>query len=430
MFENHVVCAVPIVASRWRVRVVQRHNGQRHDPLEPSANRRAVTPHRRAKVLLHGGSAARYLPSGHLVYAVGETLFAAPFDAGRLQLSGDAIPIVEGMMRAESAATTSGTANFSVSNDGTLVYATGGGVVLPVGTLVWVDRNGKAEALSDRQATYLAPRVSPDGARVAVAMRSPDANEDIWVVDAARGTHTRLTSDPAVDTVPVWTPDGRRIAFSSQRGGGANSLYWMAADGSGTAEPLTKASTNQGATSWLADGTTLAFYDAGGRYDIFTVKPPAAPVQLFDTPSREDSPAFSPDGRWLAFSSDETTQPEIYVSPYPGSGGRIAISKGGGRSPRWSPDGRHLFYRNGRQMMIVAIEFGPTLRAGTPHLLFEGDYMQELEQMGAHNYDISPDGTRFVMVAPVATAGSEQVRPRLVVVQNWLAELKRRVPVN
>ncbi|HEY5618149.1 MAG TPA: protein kinase [Vicinamibacterales bacterium] len=381
------------------------------------------------KIVLRGGSDARYIPTGHLVYALGETLLAVAFDADRLEVDGGAVSVVEGIMRVDLPATTSGSANYGVSDNGTLVYATGG-IALTFGTLVWVDRNGKAEPLTDRQAPYRAPRASPDGARVAVAMQNPDGNEDIWVVDVQRGTYTRLTSDPAMETLPLWTPDGTRIAFSSGRAGGASALYWMSADGSGAVEELTKATTNQGATSWLPDGTTLAFYDVGGTYDIFTVKPGESPVRFLETSFQERAPAFSPDGRWLAYSSNETGQAEIYVTPYPGPGGRIAISSGGGRSPRWSSNGRELFYRNGRQMMAVAVEPGPAFRVGAPRLLFEGDYIQELDNTGAHNYDVSRDGQRFLMVAPAARELEKEARPGIVVVENWVEELKRRVPTN
>jgi serine/threonine-protein kinase len=380
------------------------------------------------KVVLRGGSDARYLPTGHLLYAVGETLLSISFDADRLAISGGAVSVVEGITRTDIPAQNSGTANYGVSDDGTLVYATGGRA-FPFGTLVWVDRSGKAQPLSERQAQYRGPRVSPDGARVAVTMRSPDGNDDIWVIDVERGTHTRLTSDPAGDIWPLWTPDGRRIVFSSNRAG-ANALYWMAADGSAVEEALTKATTNQGATSWLPDSTTLAFYDVGGSYDIFTVKPGESPARFSETPFEERGPAFSPDGRWLAYSSNETGQTQIYVTPYPGPGGKIAISTGGGRSPRWSANGRELFYRNGRQMIAVVVEHGPTFRVGTPRMLFEADYVLEADQSGAHNYDVSRDGQRFLMLAPATPAVGEEIRPRIAVVQNWGDELKRLVPTN
>ena len=381
------------------------------------------------KVVLKGGSDARYLPTGHLVYAIGDTLFAVAFDADRFEVKRGPVSLVDGIMRSITPAITSATANYGVSNDGMLIYATGG-ESLSIGTLVWVDRNGKAASLSERRAAYRAPRISPDGARVAVAMQTPDGNEDIWVVDVERGTHTRLTSDPTLETLPLWTPDGTRIVFSSGRAGGGAALYWMPADGSGAAEELTKATTNQGATSWLRDSTTLAFYDVGGTRDIFTVKPGESPVRFSETAPEERGPAFSPDGQWLAYSSNETGRSEIYITAYPGPGGRIAISTGGGRSPRWSSSGREMFYRNGRQMMVVTLNLGPTIRVGTPRVLFDGDFIQELDQTSAHNYDVSRDSQRFLMVAPAAREPGAEARPRVVVVENWFEELKRLVPTN
>jgi hypothetical protein len=174
----------------------------------------------------------------------------------------------------------------------------------------------------------------------------------------------------------------------------------------------------------------LAFYDVGGSYDIFTVKPGEPTVRFSETPFQEQAPAFSPDGHWLAYSSDETGRAEIYVTAYPGPGGRIAISSLGGRSPRWSSNGRELFYRNGRQMMSVAVEPGPKFSVGTPRVLFEGGYVEELENTGAHNYDVAGDGQRFLMIAPAEGEATERARPKIVVVQNWLEELKRLVPVN
>lgn len=318
-----------------------------------------------------------------------------------------------------------------VAANGTLAYVAGlNRTARTVSTLVWLDRNGAVRPLSDRQAMYQAPRISPDGSRVAVAIQAQDGNDDIWVLDAERGTQTRLTSERGTDQHPLWTPDGKRITFSSNRTGAANAVYWMAADGSGAPEALTQATTNQGATSWSTDGSTLAFYDVGGSRDIFTLKPGASPVRFLETSFQEQGPAFSPDGRWLAYSSDETGRPETYVAPYPGPGGKIAISSAGGRSPRWSSSGRELFYRNGRQMMVVAVVPGPSLSIGIPRVLFEGDYVEEQPGQGAHNYDVAGDGRRFIMMAPAPQQKSENASPQMVVVQNWFEELKRLVPVN
>ncbi|MBI3048472.1 MAG: protein kinase [Acidobacteria bacterium] len=380
------------------------------------------------RVLVRGGSHAQYVPTGHLIYGTGNTLRAVAFDLARLEVRGTPVPVLD-----QVTMTIQGGINATVSANGALLYVAGTlGATSQVSTLMWVDRNGAAKPVTDRQAEHRAPRISPDGSRVAVAIRAADGNEDIWVVDVVRGTQTRLTSERAVDTLPLWTPDSKRVAFTSNRAGLANALHWIAADGSGAAEALTRAATNQGATSWTADGSILALYDVGGGYDIFTLKPGSEPVRFMETPFQEQGPAFSADGRWIAYSSNESGRPEIYIAPYPGPGGKIAVSSEGGRSPRWSSDGRELFYRNNRQVFAVPVTPGPTLSIGTPRVLFEGDYIQEQQGQGAANYDISGDGKRFVLMARVAQRepGPERPAPQMILIQNWTEELKRLVPVN
>jgi len=379
-------------------------------------------------VVRQGGSDARYLPTGHLVFALEGNLLGVGFDARSLRVTGGAVSLVQDIRRATNPNSAGGSANYGVTEDGTLVYTGGLRAVRP-SRLVLVDRDGRAEAVADREALYISPRLSPDGGRVAVAVTGQGGNRDIWIIDLVRGTQTRLTTDAVVDNHPLWAPDGVSVTFSSSQLGSA-ALYRMAADGSGVPEALTEATSNQGATSWSPDGSTLAFYDVGGGYDMFTVKPGETPVRLLETPFVERAPTFSPDGRWLAYSSDETGQTEIYVMPYPGPGGRIAISTAGGRSPRWSGDGRELFFRNGTQMMVVDVEPGPIPGVGTPRLLFDGDFVPEAADQGAHNYDVSSDGQRFLMLAPVANEESDEARPRIVVVQNWIEELKRLVPTD
>jgi Tol biopolymer transport system component len=266
--------------------------------------------------------------------------------------------------------------------------------------------------------------------RIAVEMQNADGNSDIWVIDTVRGTHTRLTTAAAQETVPLWTPDGTRIVFSSSEAG-ANALYSIAADGAGAATALTRATTNQGATSFLPDGGTIAFYDVGtaGNGDLFTLQPGGAPVRFTQTPFLERGPTFSPDGRWLAYSSNESGRSEVYVTPYPGPGGKVTISTTGGRSPRWSANGRELFFRDDSRMMVADVAPGAVFRAGMPRVLFEGSYQQELGVLGAHNYDVSADGQCFVMIAPQVAGPRPEDRPQIVVVGHWLEELKRLVPV-
>ena len=371
------------------------------------------------------GSSPQYVSTGHLVYAVPDgSLRAVPFDADSLDVTGTPVPLVEGVMVKR----TSGAANFSVSDDGSLVYVPG--AAAEAGTfLVWVDRNGSEEPINAPRARYQAPRISPEGRRVAVTI-ADQANDDIWVIETDRGTRTRLTTHPERDIHPLWTLDGQRITFSSNRGGPIRALFQMPADGSGTAEQLTTEPTsNQGATSWSSDGSILAFYHAAS-YDVFTMTMGEEPVAFLASPFDERGAIFSPDDAWLAYSSNETGREEVYVTPYPGPGGKTPISTQGGRSPRWSADGRELFYRNGDDMMVVAVEAGPTFQARVPQLLFTGHFEQEIPGEGAPNYDVSADGQQFLMLSE--TGGEDDVDaspPQITVAINWFEELKARVPI-
>jgi len=382
------------------------------------------------RVLRQGGSDARYVPTGHVVYAVGDSLVALPFDPERVAVSGGPVPVAQGMERAPGGSTQTSTAQYAFSLNGTFVHVAAGASNLEPRTLVWVDRDGKVEPVIPQEAPYGTPRVSPNGGRIATAINQ-EGNEDIWIIDAARGVRTRLTTGPERDIFPLWTRDDTRITFTSSRTG-AQTLYWMPADGSGVAEPLTEANRSQGANSWSPDGKTLAFHDVGvtTNYDLWMLVPGQTPSPFANTSFRERGAAFSPDGRWVAYSSDESGRDEVYVQPYPGPGGKVTISMDGGRSAVWSANGRELFYRNGFRMMAVAMETSPSLRVGTPRLLFESNFVAENDGSGANNYDVAPDG-RFLMLQPkVADADSESPRPQINVVVNWFEELKRLVPVD
>jgi dipeptidyl aminopeptidase/acylaminoacyl peptidase len=382
------------------------------------------------KVVVKAGSDARYVQGGYVVYGFAGTLRAVAFDVDRLEVRGTPVPVLQQIVTTP----VEGAANFGVAANGTLTYAFGALNNVPQRrTLVWVDRAGRSTPVYEREADYRAPRLSPDGKRIAVDVTAESTsgtpNRDIWVIDVGLGTQTRLTSDPGVDSLPLWTPDGKRLVFSSDRAGGASLLYWMPADGTGTPEPLTKGDSSQGATSWSPDGRTLAFYDVRGAYDMFTMKVGERPISFSQTPFREQGPTFSPDGRWIAYSSNETGRDEVYIAPYPGPGGRIAVSTDGGRAPRWSANGRELFYRNGRQMMAARIDSGPTLRIAAPRLLFEGDYIQENIVQGAQNYDVSADGQRFLMIKDAASSNQANTPPpQIFVVQHFDDELRRLVP--
>ena len=366
------------------------------------------------KVLINGGSNARFVPTGHLVYVRAGTLLAVAFDLSRLEVTSSPVPVVDDVRQSSL----TGLAEFSLSNLGALAY-TPFSTAEQADTLVWVDRLGAVEALEAPPLTYVHPRLSPDGRRLAVG-----GERDVWIYDIPRDTLTRLTFE-GTNRQPVWTPDGNRVTFRSGRAGPLN-LFWKPANGSGAAERLTTGEYVQVPESWSPDGQVLAFAEDhpinGADIWVLSLEEEGKPLPFLQTPFYEAGPVFSPDGRWLAYVSDESGRREVYVQPYPGPGGKRQISTEGGDEPVWSPDGRELFYRIGDKMMAVDITSEPTFSAGTPRLLFEGQYRRRPRARA--NYDVSPDGQRFLMVKPGEQSGQAQIR----VVLNWFEELKRLVP--
>ena len=378
-------------------------------------------------IVLEGGSDARYLPTGHLVYALGGGLFGMAFDADSLSVTGGAVPLAQGLLRAS---VTAG-ANYGVSDDGTLVYVSGSGFGGQARSLVWVNRQGGEEAVPAPPRAYVRPRLSPDGTQVAVD--SADEEQDIWIWDLARQTPTRLTLDPAEDSWPVWTPDGRRLIFASGREGGPN-LFWRAVDGTGTVERLAADSETQFFPFSISpDGQTLAVGTGSDSRDDLSVvrldgEREVAP--LLHTALSEENGEISPDGRWIAYTSNqgEGGREEVYVRPFPDvEAGRWQISTGGGIEPLWAPSGRELFYRTqGRLMSVpVAAQSGATFEFGSPSVVLETRYYLVGE---GRNYDVSPDGERFLMIKEGTATESET--QQIIVVQNWFEELRRLVPVN
>ena len=385
-----------------------------------------------------GGSDARYVPTGHLVYAVGNDLLAVAFDVDQLTVSGGPVPVVQGVQRSAGLATFADTANYGVSDSGTLVYlpsgtlGVGGGIITTLRTLVWVDRDGREEPLAAPPRPYSYPRVSPDETQVAVDVR--DAESDIWVWSLERATLTRLTFDPLFDRFPVWSPDSRRILFSSQRDGSRGNLFWQMADGTGQADRVAEGTDNSQVfpTSFSSDGTRLVVYgdpDGSQVDDIGIVSleggADSAVAPLLDTTFNERNAQVSPDGRWLAYESDESGQLEVYVRPFPDiDSGRWQVSTDGGTQPVWARSGGELFYRSGDAVMSVPVEASASFVSRNPEVLFEGP------SLGGRNYDVSPDGQRFLMLK-LGTSGTDaQDTPpaRFTVVENWFEELRRLVP--
>jgi len=370
------------------------------------------------KLLVEPGTDARYLPSGHLVYASGSSLLAISFNADQLEVQGPPTPIQEGVWRAGLWDT--GASQFSISETGTLAFIPDSPAFER--TLVWVSRDGSEQVLPLTPRFYHHPRLSPDGRRIVVDTID---SLDLWLYDIERETLTRLTAEQT-HLHPVWSPDGEHVAFDSTQG---LSLYWKAVNREGDSELLTKHDSRLlTPVSFSPDGKILAYessedfisYDIGmlslggeGRRRLF----------LDDPEFKETSPMFSPDGRWLAYVSNETGLDEVYVQPYPGPGRKWLISHGGGKEPVWSPTGRELFYRAGRAMMAVPVRIGEDFEAGKPAKLFEGDYGRE--PISAHpTYDVSHDGQRFLMVKNLAPLESPH---RIRLVFNWFDVLRDRM---
>ena len=371
------------------------------------------------RTVLFVGTTPRYVASGYVVFWREEVLWAARFDPERLTALGPPIPIIEGVP-----AQGNGLGEFAVGGD-LLFHGEGEG--FSGLTLVLVDRAGRAQPLSPEPQQYSYPRLSPDGGRLAVAVVDNTAASsaiDLWVFDLDRGSRSRITFGGDNRYYPVWTPEGDRLAFSDGNFD-ANRIQIASADGSGQTVALLEREGRQFPTSWSSDGSLLAFHENHPETlrDLWVLPVGGDPEPFLVTPFQEGAPVFSPDGRWLAYVSDKSGQTEVYVQPYPGPGPEFTVSNAGGREPLWSPDGSELFYRARDQYMVVAVELGETFLGGTPQPLFPNNYLPGNTPTSAPNYDITPDGQRFVMVRP---GGSEAYTA--VVVLNFSEQLRRVVP--
>jgi len=382
------------------------------------------------KVLV-GGLNARYLPSGHLVYVQVnnniESLVAVPFDVDRMEVMSGPVPLIENI----SAVT--------LADSGTLVYVpeiTGSGSGGSLRRLVWIDKEGNEEQIEAETNMYQFPKISPDGTKVALAVTKSD-NQDIWIYDVTYKILERLTFDDGADSFPVWTSDSKQIIFRSDREGGG--IYSKASDGTGEAEQITLDQ-----IGWLLpfslsdDGNTLVVQQVLGLTQIdigmLSMDDDHAYKLLLQEDYVESHPQISPDGKWLAYCSNETGQAEVFVRPFPDvNKGKWQISTNTGNSPLWSPDGRELFYLIGdataEAVMRVAVQTEPTFKKGAPEELFRGIYVGFYP--GDFPWAIHPDGNRFLMIkTTAATAATEGKQPRINIVLNWDVELEQRVPVN
>ena len=377
-------------------------------------------------VLANAGVAPRYLPTGHLVYLTKGTLYAVPFDLARLEVRGTPAPVLEDV----SADMAFGTAHLDISGSGTMVYRPGRTTGLRV--IQWLNRDGKTESVWEDSAYYQMPRVSPDGSRLAYVL-TEGSNSHIWVYDLQRGTRSRLTSGPGVNSYPIWSSDGQHVVFSS--GGG---VFSARGDGAERPRRLMKGQRLQFASSFTADGKLLAFYEhaPGGKGLIQTVAVDNSSGQLRvgeptlfrETPSSYPAPAFSPDGKWLAYASAESGIYEVYVRAFPDKGNQRQISTVGGNLPMWSRSGNELFYRTEDQRLMVTTYTvtADSFVSRRPRVWSE---MQIFNSGLTPNFDLAPDGQRFVVEMSAESPQPRETSRQVTLLLNFFDEVRRRVAV-
>jgi Tol biopolymer transport system component len=389
------------------------------------------------RTVLRGGHFARYVPTGHLVFARDATLHAVAFDPTLLETRGPIVPVVQGIATDES----SGHAKFAVARNGTLIYVAGTATSGLDRSVVLLSRDGTSRALSGDLRSYANLRVSPDGARIAIEVDDAEMSSQIWIMDVATGGATRLTFEGTRNRFPVWTPDSRDVLFASDR----NSLfaiYRQAADGTGEAVRVLEGTEQLVPTDVLSD-SVLLYQDVGegGYRDIFTLDLGGGePVPFLATPDDERSARISPDGSWVVYTSNrgDVIDPRLYVRPYPrAAGGLRAIGEGNGAAPIWAPSGEEIYYVGPPPSALTVVPVtstATTLTPGTPSELFDygGRFELDLDALSAAPYDVMPDGGGLVGVQlsglAAAGAGNDATRPRIHVVVNWFEELKRLVP--
>jgi eukaryotic-like serine/threonine-protein kinase len=368
---------------------------------------------------LERGTQPRYVPTGHLLFARTGALHALRFDPRRLVAEGPATVVLENLMTDR----TTGAAHYTVSDTGALAYIRGAGW-LPRRTMILVDRQNRAQPLRQPDRAYAAPRLSPDGRLVAVY--TEDASDHIWVVDAASQHAARLTFETGSHIAPLWTPDGTRIVYASNASGAYN-LHWKKADGSDRAEQLAQSPHAQMPGSWSPDGELLVFTQTdpatGSDIWVLSVTDRAQPKPLVRSKFNEHGPALSPDGRWLAYCSNESGREEIYVQPFPGPGEKRQVSLEGGREPVWSRERDALFYRVGNRFMRLPLTTSPSFSFGKPVVAAEGDYFPSA-MGGVPSFDVAPRSQQLLVVQENRAAAPSTIH----VVLNWHVDLNARVP--
>jgi len=375
--------------------------------------------HRR-KTLVRGGTFPRYLPTGDLIYVNRGTLFAVPFDLDRLELRGTPVPLLDQV----NYNSTYGSAQFDFSQTGTLIYHSGG-AGSGLFTVQWLDAAGKTQPLLTKPDAYQHPSLSPDGTRLALN------TSDIWVYEWQRDTMTRLTFGPSISRYPIWSPDGRYIVYEVVGAG----MAWTRSDGSGKPQSLTQSKRQQTPWSLSSDGKRLAFLDLTpqNQYDIWTMSLESdgtglrggKPEPYLQTPFDQRHPTFSPDGRWIAYDSNESGAYQVYVRAYPDKGGKWQFSNSGGVYPVWSRSGHELFFRTeDSQIMVGSYSVkGESFVADKPRVWSE----KKIADIGLiSNYDLAPDGKRIAALMPVDTAEDQRAQSHVIFLENFFDEVRRR----
>jgi serine/threonine-protein kinase len=376
----------------------------------------------RPRILLRGGSHAQYVPSGHLVYAAAGTLRAVEFDLTTLTVAGKTIQVVPRVLT-----NSLGVAEAAIARDGTLVYITGDAGSGATRTLVWVDRQGRETPIAAPPRLYSYPRISRDGGRVALTVLEQDT--DIWLWDLAHETFTRIRSDSALNTSPVWR-DRRRLVFASNRSGSLN-LFSQADDSTGAVDRLTDSTTVQVPTDVSPDGTQVILTELSPQtgQDVMTLNLDGTrqPRELIRTRNDERNGVVSPDGRWLAYEANDSGRFEIYVNPFQDvKRQRWPVSTSGGTQPLWVRRGQEqeLFYvAPDGALMRVAVSGGPAWTASTPTKVLEGHKVLTPGGNFPRNYDVTTDGQRFLMLKPAPSNAPQEI----VAIKHFDEELKRLV---
>jgi dipeptidyl aminopeptidase/acylaminoacyl peptidase len=351
--------------------------------------------------------------AGHLLFVRDGTLVAHPFDPNRLQVTGDPIPVAEEVEVSHSFS------EFSVSDSGVLAYQRRS--ANKTDGLIWLDRRGKQLGSIAAPANYSVHRLSPDEKRVAGSRLDESGVGDIWLLELSRGITSRFTSDPAFDWVPVWSPDGSRIVFNSNRKGSMD-LYLKALSGGGLEEVLLESNTLKLPTDWSRDDRFILYEDADSntnRSDLWVLplSGDRKPMPFLQTPFAELQGQFSPNGRWIAYMSDESGRFEVYVQSFPAPGGKWQISTDGGTMPRWRRDGKELFYLAAdRKLMAVEVKADSTF-SSVPRALFAAPPFPD------RSYSVTADGQRFLF----NSSRKEAVSTPITVVINWTADLRKKL---